>query len=155
MDDLRSLNALLAHEQRLRDEAHARVMQAQQRLQAAQAQAEQIGSYRGEYRQRWGAHFAGTASDTALLACYQNFGERLEQALEQQAQATAFAQAQLDRVRQALLAQELRLAAVGKLVERRRAQAQLAQARRDQKHSDEAAARTATAAPWRRPQGVF
>ncbi|WP_157269891.1 flagellar export protein FliJ [Azohydromonas aeria] len=155
MSDLRSLQVLLEHEQRRRDQALAVLRQAQQRLQQAQAQAEQLDGYRGEYQQRWSAQFSRAATDMAVLGCYQSFAERLHQAVDQQQQASRLAQAQVDRARQALQAQELRVAAVGKLIERRQAQARLAEERRDQKRNDEAASRAAARGAWNHPGGAL
>lgn len=155
MSELRSLLTLLDHEERLRDEVQARLRQAQARVGQAQAQHEQLDSYQGEYRQRWGTRFATQATDAALLQHYTGFGDRLGQAITQQAQVVQSAQAQAERVRQALVAQETRVAAVRKLIERRQAQAQLAQARREQKQIDEAAARAGMAQAWLRPEGGF
>jgi flagellar FliJ protein len=155
MSDLRSLQVLLEHEQRLRDQALAVLRQAQARLAQAQAQAEQLGSYRGEYQQRWSAQFSRGGTDTALLGCYQSFAERLHQAVDQQQQVRQLAHTQVERARQALQAQELRVAAVGKLIERRQAQARQAEARRDQKRNDEAASRAAASGAWNHPDGAL
>jgi flagellar FliJ protein len=155
MSDLRSLYTLLDHEQRRRDEALALLRQAQTRLQQAQAQAEQLGHYRGEYQQRWTTQFSSAATGTALLQCYQSFGDRLHQAVDQQAQAQALAQTQCERARQALQAQELRVAAVSRLIERRLAQARIAEDKRDQKRTDEAASRAATHGGWNHPGGAI
>jgi flagellar FliJ protein len=155
MSDLRSLQVLLEYEQRRRDEAQARLRQAQARLEQAQRQADQLGGYRGEYQQRWTSQFSHTGTDMALLQCYRSFGERLHQAVDQQQQVRALAQTQVDRAREALLAQELRLAAVGKLIERRLATARLAEERRDQKRNDEAASRAAASGSWNHPGGAL
>ena len=155
MSDLRSLQVLLELEQRRRDQAQARLRQAQTRLEQAQRQAQQIGGYRGEYQQRWTTQFSHTGTDLALLQCYQSFGERLHQAVDQQQHAVALAQTQYDRAREALLAQELRLAAVGKLIERRLAAARQVEEKRDQKRNDEAASRAAASGSWNHPGGAL
>ena len=155
MSDLRSLQVLLEHEQRRRDEAQARLRQAQARLEQAQRQADQLGGYRGEYQQRWTSQFSHGGTDMALLQCYQSFGERLHQAVDQQQQVRALAQTQLDRAREALLAQELRLAAVGKLIERRQAAARQLEEKREQKRNDEAASRSAASGSWNHPGGAL
>ncbi len=154
MSNLSSLLVLREHEQRRRDEAQSRLRQAQARLEQAQRQAEQLGGYRGEYQQRWTAQFSSSGTDTALLHCYQSFGERLHQAVDQQQQVRAQAQAQYDRAREALLAQELRLAAVSKLIERRQAAARQIEEKREQKRNDEAASRSAANGSWNHPGGA-
>ncbi|MDZ5460605.1 flagellar export protein FliJ [Azohydromonas lata] len=154
MSELRSLYTLLEHEQRQRDELLAQMRQAQARLLQVQTQAEQLDHYRGEYQQRWTTQFSSAATGAALLQCYQSFGERLHQAVDQQQQAQSLASTQCERARQALQAQELRVAAVGKLIERRLAQARAAENKRDQKRNDEAAARLATSSGWNHPGGA-
>lgn len=155
MSDLRSLYTLLDHEQRRRDELQAQLRQAQARLQQVQSQAEQLTQYRGEYQQRWTTQFSSAATGAALLQCYQSFGERLHQAVDQQAQSQALAQTQCDRARQAAQAQEVRLAAVSRLIERRLTQARIAEDKRDQKRTDEAASRAATNGGWNHSGGAI
>jgi flagellar FliJ protein len=75
--------------------------------------------------------------------------------VDQQQQAQASLQAKCDRARQALQAQELRVAAVSRLIERRLAQARLAEDKREQKHTDEAASRAATGSGWNRASGAL
>ena len=155
MSELRSLQTLLELEERRRDQAQAQLRQAQSRLQQAQAQSDQLGHYRGEYQQRWNAQFSATAADMALVHCYQSFGERLHQAVDQQEQVRKLAQTQFDRAREALLAQETRVAAVAKLLAHRQAQARLAEERREQKRNDEAASRIAASGSWNHPSGAL
>lgn len=155
MSELRSLYTLLEHEQRQRDELLAQMRQAQARLNQVQQQAEQLQSYRGEYQQRWTSQFSQGGTDMALLQCYQSFGERLHQAVDQQQQVRQLAQTQVERAREALLAQELRLAAVGKLIERRQAAARQVEEKREQKRNDEAASRSAANGSWNHPGGAL
>ncbi|NML14862.1 flagellar export protein FliJ [Azohydromonas caseinilytica] len=155
MSELRSLHTLLELEERRRDQALAHLRQVQSRLQQAQAQAEQLDQYRGDYQQRWSAQFSTAGTDMATLQCYQSFGDRLEQAVTQQEHIRNLAQTQFDRARQALLAQETRVAAVSKLIARRQAQARLAEDRREQKRNDEAAGRTAGLGSWNHPSGAL
>ena len=140
MDRMQLLATLLEREERRRDEALALWQDLQRQAAAAQAQADSLQGYRGEYRQRWTAQFRqGGTMD--ILRCYQGFAERLDQAITaQQGQCDLVAQ----RVQQALAAlrqRETRVAMVRKLIERRQAAARLQQDRRDQKASDEAAQR--------------
>jgi flagellar FliJ protein len=136
-----TLHLLLEREEAERNRWLQRLHQAEDALHRAQAQADMLLTYRDEYRQRWGAQFARGAS-VPLVQCYQGFVARLDQAIaEQQRQL----QAEADRAAQtraALAAQQQRVASVRKLIERRSSDAQQRAVRREQKHSDEIAART-------------
>jgi len=135
-----ALNTLLEHAERLRDEARAALLQAEDKARRLQLQAAQLHDYRAEYRQRHPA-LGGRSSSPELLRVHQDFMLRLDQALaQQQAQCEAAGQRTV-ALCEALLAQELRVAAVRKLVERRAQQARSQDDRREQQRSDEAAQR--------------
>lgn len=143
-DTTQSLQVLLERETAARDELLAALQQAQARAQAAQAQAEQLLAYRGDYHKRWSGQFRAAAT-MDIVRCYQDFAQRLEEAIAQQARVATHAATQVQRARDALTAQEIRVASVRKLIERRVAEQQRAADRRDQKQTDEAAQRAA----WR------
>ena len=149
MSPLQPLMSLLAQTERERDEAMQLHQRMEAALQAALQQAEQLVNYRREYEQRWSAQFS-REGQMPLVHCYQNFNERLTQAVDYQANAVQQAQAQAERSRQAWTEQEIRVASVRKLIERRVREAQLSTERRDQKATDEFAAR----ADWTRKSGV-
>jgi flagellar FliJ protein len=142
MTDLQPLLALLAQAESERDEALAHSQRLDIAHRTAQAQADQLLDYRRDYEQRWGEHFSRQAK-IELLHCYQGFIGRLSQAIEQQARAAGHAADQADVARAALREAELR---VRKLIERRVGEMQLRDERREQKQSDEFAARVA----WQR-----
>ena len=135
---MKTLATVLEHAERERDQAQAALRRAEDLARHAQLQAEQLQAYRGEYRQRWALQFRqrGTMD---IVQCYQSFTQRLDEALAQQQLQVANAQEQVLRARQRLLATETRVASVRKLMERRRAEQQLTQDRRDQRQTDETA----------------
>ena len=142
MTELQPLTILLDQNQRQRDAALAEHLRARAASEAADAQAEQLVTYRREYEQRWSAQFCREGK-IELVRCYQNFMERLTQAIDQQARIAEHAAQQLEHALVVLQASELRCASVRKLIERRTLEQRLAAERLDQKQSDEFAARAA------------
>jgi flagellar FliJ protein len=150
MPTMQALFQLLDHERRGRDAALLQLRNAEGSADAADTQAQQLEAYRSEYVGRWSVRFRETGSVT-LLQCYQDFMQRLEQAIAQQHNAVQLAHARLEQARRSLTDNERRVASVEKLIERRSAQEQRHLARREQTRSDEIAlavhARRAPAAP--------
>jgi flagellar FliJ protein len=142
MPELQPLMALLAQAESERDEAQLRRRQAQANALAAQEQAEQLLAYRRDYEQRWGARF-GAEGQMELVHCYQGFVGRLTQAVEHQARVAQHAALQSERALQALQEQELRVASVRKLIERRMLEMQRRGERSEQRQNDEYASRAA------------
>jgi flagellar FliJ protein len=140
--DLQPLMALLGQTESERDAALALQQRAQAELQAAQAQAEQLVQYRREYEQRWGERFS-SAGHIELVHSYHGFMTRLTQAVEHQRRAAAQASTALDRACAVLVEQEMRVASVRKLIERRVQEMQRHTERREQGQLDELAARAA------------
>ena len=147
MTPMQPLITLLAQSEAERDSAQAEFTRLTAIHQTAAAQAEQLVQYRRDYEARWAKQFQ-SASTMTLVQCYRGFMQRLSLAVEQQQQATRHAAQQAGLARSALVANEMRVATVRKLVERRVADDLAAQARKDQKNSDEFAARRA----WNRSQ---
>ncbi|MCH7345846.1 flagellar export protein FliJ [Pelomonas sp. CA6] len=139
---LQTLQVLLERAEAERDEALRQLQDAQSRAQAARSQHDQLSQYRGEYQQRWTQQFAQRTT-TQILGCYQNFGLRLDQAIQQQQHVASFADQRLEGARERLRERELRVASVRKLIERRRGEALRKQLRQEQKATDEQAARAA------------
>jgi len=150
MNPLQPLIALLAQTERERDEACSHAQRASQAQSRAAAQADQLLTYRREYEQRWNAQFR-TEGRIELVHCYRGFTERLTQAVEQQQRIAGQAAAQHERARAALAQQELRVASVRKLIERRRQELRLSADRADQKQTDEFGSRLA----WSRTASRF
>ena len=140
MDSIATLTRLLEYSEAERDSALAALRQAESIDSAAQAQASELNGYRGEYRQRWVAHFKQPGA-IGLLHCYRNFGQRLDQAITQQDQSSGQATTRMQQARAQLVAREQRVAAVRKLIERRQAELRHIDERRAQRDTDEAAQR--------------
>lgn len=135
-----ALATLLAQAERERDAAMGALAQADRQAQRLQTQAEQLHQYRCELRQRQpGSQGQATAIDR--LQVHQGFAGRLEDVIDQQQAQRLAAIAQVDRQRQALLALELRVASVRKLLGRRAEQQRLVQQQRDQRQTDDSAQR--------------
>ena len=142
MNDIQPLMALLSHAERERDEALAHRQRMREALDAASTQAEQLVAYRRDYEQRWAERFA-QAGQVQLLHSYHGFVTRLTQAIEHQQRVVAQAERQLERAGETLQQQELRVASVIKLIERRMAEIEKTSAQREQSALDELASRAA------------
>jgi flagellar protein FliJ len=141
-DDLRSLSLLLARAEAQRDEALAEQLKLDAAWRAAAAQAEQLVLYRREYEARWHAEFCREGK-IELVRCYQGFIDRLSQAVEQQERMAGQAAAQAERAAAIMRGHDLRAAALKKLLERRLKDGERLAAGREQRLSDEHAARAA------------
>ncbi len=142
MTDVQTLTLLLGQHERRRDAAIAEHLRTQTVWEAALHQAEQLRIYRREYEQRWHLQFCREGK-IELVHCYQSFMERLTLAVEQQVRIAEHAAQQVEHALGVLRDTELRCASVRKLIERRHAEQRIATDRRDQKQTDEAAARAA------------
>jgi flagellar FliJ protein len=141
-ESLQTLNLLAERITAERDAAQTALAECIQRATQARNTAGELNQYRHDYEQRWGRQFA-QAGTMDIVQCYQNFSGRLSEAIRSQAQLAAQAESRVEAARTALLAVEMRLAAVKKLIERRVAEMQLHAQRQEQKASDEFAARVA------------
>lgn len=138
-----SLLALLKDkEEQERDHRKSRVLEARDRLDRAQSQADQLQAYRRHYHDHWQLQFKSGASPQ-VLQCYRQFVERLDTALVQQAHTVRHLSGLVQRAEEDLLQQEIRLAAIDKLLLRRSEQAELAHRKQQQRHDDEWAQRAA------------
>lgn len=137
---LQTLQPVLELAERVRDDAAAALRQAERALQHAEDQARQISGYRSETQLRWQAQFRQGAAIT-LVHCYQDFVDRLHGAEAHGDAGVAAARQRCEAARAALQSAELRLASVDRLKQRREALLQLGLERRDQRQTDEAAAR--------------
>ncbi|MEY4561082.1 MAG: hypothetical protein RLZZ618_359 [Pseudomonadota bacterium] len=139
---LSPLMTLLGQAERERDESLA----AQQRVaaihKAAINQADQLVAYRHDYETRYRERFS-KQSAIDVYQSYQAFMVRLSQAVEQQSQVVQQAEKRVDAAREVVREQELRVASVRKLLERRLAELRMLADRRDQKQTDEFASRAA------------
>ena len=146
------LMTLLGQAERERDEASAEMLRADAAQQAAQAQADQLIAYRAEYEARFREQFSRKSS-IDILQCYQGFSARLDHAIDQQALVATQAARRQETARVGLCAQELRLASVRKLLARRLAEMRHQVERREQKQTDEYAARVAWSTSSAQPLG--
>lgn len=149
MQDLSSLTALLAQAERRRDLALADEASARAAHVHAKGKADELVAYRRSYEQRWSGAFTAEGA-IELVRCYQGFTERLSQAIEHQERAAALAESRLLRASEELRECEIRAAAMKKLLERRAKELLLAADRREQRQSDEFAARVA----WNRQMTI-
>lgn len=133
-----ALQTLLQQAEAERDRAQAALRRAEDQAARARQQAQQLHAYRGEYQQRWSGQFARQGT-MEIVHCYQNFALRLDEAVVQQQRQSDAADATTERLRQALLGAEMRVAAVKKLIERRQAEQRRADDRREQRQTDETA----------------
>ena len=147
---MQTLKPLLEHAEAQRNFALAALNQARVRRDAARAQARDLSAYRDDYRQRWNARFQLGAA-LAIVHCYRQFGDRLELAITQQASAVAAAEQAFTRANDTLVAHELRVASVRKLMERREIERRRGNERSEQRSDDEFSQRMASR---RAPQGV-
>lgn len=143
--DTETLQTLLERAEAERDAALGHAQRAAEQAQRLTAQAEQLRAYRDDYRRR--APATGTqAASIELIRVHRDFMLRLEHAIEQQRRQLESAQAVAGAAREALLAQELRVASVRKLLDRRLQALQRNANRIEQRGTDEAALR----ATWAR-----
>jgi flagellar protein FliJ len=142
---IHSLMTLLQHAQSERDAADGALQRAQAAADRAKLQAEQLLTYRCDYERRWNEQFAqGGTID--IVRCYQNFMQRLSQAIEQQQHSAQHSARQAQLAIDALRSHEMRVASIRKLIERRTKELQAVAARNEQKAADEQAAQQA----WQR-----
>ena len=137
-----SLNALMIAIEmatRKRDEARQALRERQHAFDAAKSQMDQLESYTLEMQQRWGAT-EGAAMKPEVMFHHRQFMERLQHAIYLQTKVVADQSIRLETAQKALMATELRLSSLNKVVEARRRDIALAQMRRDQKQTDERAA---------------
>lgn len=134
------LHLLLQKECEERERREAKVHELQERLTAAQAQADQLQSYRRHYQQHWQEQFRSGSSPT-VLKCYQQFVDRLDSALAQQTHTVVHVKSLLEMAQQDRLQQEIRVASIEKLLERKAEEAQQRENKAQQRVDDEWAAR--------------
>ena len=144
-DDPTLLILLKEKEEGERDRRKARLLAQRDRLAHLQAQSEQLTSYRQDYQNHWHLQFRSGARPQ-VLQCYRQFVERLDAALTQQAHTVRHVGALVEQAEQELLQQEIRVAAIEKLMQRRAQQIELQQRRQQQRHDDEWAQRAASRA---------
>ena len=139
MSSLNALNVAIEAAERKRDAARTAMQERQRAQQAAQAQMDQLQGYVLEMQARWGAQ-EGLAVQPEVMHHQYQFMERLQHAIGLQTRVVADQDIRLETSRQALLAAELRVTSLQKVVQTRKRDMALAQMRREQKETDERAA---------------
>lgn len=124
---------------RKRDAARTGLQERQRAQQAAQAQMEQLQTYVQEMEARWGAQ-DGLAVQPEVMHHQYQFMDRLQHAISLQTSVLVDVRIRLEAAQQALLAAELRVSSLHKVVEVRKRDMALVQMRREQKETDERAA---------------
>jgi flagellar FliJ protein len=140
MKRLQMLFTLLDRERKRRDEARAVLQGALRHAEAQAQQADGLAGYRVEYCAKWSTNFQKPAS-MEILRSYHGFLARLDQAITQQQQVVAHAKRQAELARLRLVDQEIRVATVERLIQRRQTLLARLAERREQKNLDEMAAR--------------
>ncbi|MEO8279253.1 MAG: flagellar export protein FliJ [Ideonella sp.] len=143
MSALQPLLTLLALAEGERDTSLAACRRAAKAVEMAAGQSDQLVAYRSDYEQRWTGQFR-TEGTMPVVHCYQGFMTRLGQAVSHQDLVLRKAAEQLAAAEQVLRHHELRVASVRKLIERRQLELRLSADRRDQKTTDEFAARASS-----------
>lgn len=139
---LSPLMALLGQAERERDETVAQARRVEAAHAAAVGQSEQLLAYRLDYEARYRERFS-VQSSMDMFQSYQGFMSRLTLAVNQQQGIVQQAERRAEAARAAVREQEMRVASVRKLIERRLAELRHAADRRDQKATDEFASRAA------------
>lgn len=139
MSSLHALNLAIEMAARKRDEARNALRERQRASEAAQAQMEQLQSYAQEMQQRW-APQEGAMLKLEVMYHHEQFMARLQHAIQLQTKVLQDQALRLEAAQKALMATELRLTSLNKVVETRRRDIALAQMRREQKQTDERAA---------------
>lgn len=142
LPSLQALQTVLEHAAVERDRAVSELFSALENGRRLRSQADQLLIYRDDYQQRWTTQFRHHAA-IEVVTSYQQFVERLEQALEQLRLQVERAGHEETRARDQLTAREIRVASVRKLIERRMVEHAQRQTRRDQRQTDENAAHAA------------
>lgn len=143
---MQTLLLLLKHAETDRDSALAACEMARRAEHAARTQHQQLLDYRRDYEMRWNRQFS-QGGEMALVRCYHEFMARLSQAVDQQQGTLHNATENKDAALKTLRERELRVASVGKLIERRSREIRLGSERREQKQFDEMASHVVRNAP--------
>ena len=139
MSSLHALMVAIEMAARKRDEARQALRERQRAHEAAQAQMDQLQSYHAEMQQRW-APQEGAELKLEVMYHHEQFMARLQHAINLQTKMLQDQAIRLEAAQKALMAAELRLTSLNKVVETRRRDMALAQMRREQKQTDERAA---------------
>lgn len=124
---------------RKRDEARRLLQDARSAQEGALEQMAQLQGYANDTQNRWGMRAHAQVAPEVMYHHYQ-FMDRLQHAIGLQTTVMNDHGGRVEAAQQALLAAELRLASLKKLMDKRRAEWDQMQQRREQKQTDERAA---------------
>lgn len=139
-NSMQPLKALLEQAQTARDEAFAQYESGRRAHETAKQQLQSLHDFRKQYQERWQGQFRQSGG-MEIMRCYQDFMTRMGDAEAEQQRRTEAARVFMERCQAMLLERERKVAAVEKLMERRASEQALKEQRRDQKATDEMAAR--------------
>ena len=137
-----ALLMVLESDEKELDEAMAQLEARRKACDAARQQAQSLTDWRKEYQQRWQNQFRQSGG-MEIVRCYNDFMQRLADAVTEQDNRLAQAEQMLERSRLELIERERKVAAVSKLIDKRILEAQARMNRQDQKAMDEMASRAA------------
>lgn len=135
-----SLIAVLEQAQEARDEAMALFESSRKAHEAARQQLQSLHDFRHQYEVRWQGQFRQSGG-VEIMRCYQDFMTRLTDAENEQQRRVDHCEQAMNRRRSELIERERKVAAVNQLLKRREDELALRERRRDQKATDEMAAR--------------
>ena len=138
MTGLKSIDLAIMVALKKRDLAGKKMVQIRQSLQFELGQLDQLETYAADAQARWSAS-AQVSMTPELLRHHYQFMDRLRQAISLQQSSIADVNAQLEVHRQQLITAELALSSLQKLLQRKQTEISHAQARREQKQTDEMA----------------
>ncbi|RZL03305.1 MAG: flagellar export protein FliJ [Rubrivivax sp.] len=146
MSSIQPLLILIESAEKARDDAVSQLEGARRAHEAARQQAQSLADWRKEYQHRWSSQFAKSGG-MEIMRCYQDFTARLGDAVAEQDKRVAQAAQAMEHCRLQLIERERKVAAVGQLIDRRVLEAAQREQRRDQKATDEQAARAGRGSP--------
>lgn len=133
-----ALHIAMEMAERQRDVARHSLRDANASAAAAQEQMEQLHNYASETEARWGMR-AGASVAPEVMFHHRHFMGRLEHAMELQEKVLADHARRVANSERALIAAQMRLAVLQKLLAKRQRERELADQRREQKQTDERA----------------
>lgn len=139
MSALNALTVAVEAAERQRDQARQALLNTRRAQMAAQAQLDQLQGYANETESRWGMRANAAVAPEVMFHHYQ-FMDRLGHAIGLQTAVVQDHERRVSIAQNKLLATELRVTSLKKLIDKRRHELQQAQTRREQKQTDERAA---------------
>lgn len=135
-----SLIAVLEQAEAARDEAHALFESSRKAVETARQQLQSLHDFRLQYETRWQSQFKQSGG-VEIVRCYQDFMTRLHDAESDQQRRLMHCEEASERRRHELIDRERKVAAITQLMKRRDQEHQQREQRKEQKATDELAAR--------------